>query len=64
MILVYLIGILLTGAFLAWITGRRNPALSRIISVTALSVDLLLTVSLIFLPNDFENKWLIDYKQD
>ncbi len=34
MILIYLIVILLAGAFLAWITGKQNPVWPRIISLT------------------------------
>lgn len=62
MILVYLIGILLTGAFLAWITGRRNPGWSRIISLIALGIDLLLVIPFLIQPISPENKWLIDFK--
>jgi NADH-quinone oxidoreductase subunit M len=64
MILVYLIVILLTGAFLAWITGLRNPIWSRIISLGALSIDLLLIIPFLFQPVSPENKWLIDFKMD
>lgn len=62
MILVYFIVILLTGAFLAWIAGRRNPVWSRIISLVALGIDLLLVIPLLIQPISPENKWLIDFK--
>lgn len=64
MTLVYLIGILLTGAFLAWIAGRRNPVWSRIISLIALGIDLLLVIPFLIQPISPENKWLIDFKMD
>jgi len=60
MILVYLIVILLTGAFLAWIAGRWNPTGSRIISLIALSIDLILTISYALQPIPSDSKWLID----
>src|SRR5664280_2549102 len=42
MILIYLITILLAGAFLAWFAGTRNPVWTRIISLSALSIDLII----------------------
>jgi NADH-quinone oxidoreductase subunit M len=62
MILVYLIVILLTGAFLAWIAGRRNPVWPRIISLTALSIDFILIIIITAQPVSADNRWLIDYK--
>lgn len=41
MILIWLIGILIAGGLLAWITGRRSPALARWISLGALLIDFL-----------------------
>jgi NADH-quinone oxidoreductase subunit M len=64
MILVYLIVILLTGAFLALIAGRRNPLWSRIISLVALSVDLILIISFMIQSISSDVKWLIDFKID
>jgi len=58
MILLYLIVILLVGAFLAWIAGKRNPLWSRVISLAALSIDLVLTMSFSFQPLAPEYKWL------
>ena len=62
MILVYLIAILLTGAFLAWIAGLWNPVWSRIISLVALSIDLILIIGCASQPVSPGNKWLIDLK--
>ncbi len=62
MILVYLIVILLTGAFLAWIAGRWNPVWPRIISLVALSVDFILIIICVSQPVSTDNKWLIDIK--
>lgn len=64
MILVYLIIILLTGALLAGIAGRWNPVWPRIISLVALSIDLVLLISYLFQPISPDNKWLIDYRLD
>jgi len=64
MILVYLIAVLLTGAFLAWISGKRNPFLPRIISITALSIDLLIIILFVLQQNSFSEKWLLDYKAE
>ncbi len=62
MILVYLIAILLTGAFLAWIAGVWNPVWSRIISLVALTIDLILIIGCALQPVSPDNKWLIDLK--
>jgi len=59
MILIYLIIILLAGAFLAWISGNRSQVWPRIISLVTLSVDLLLIIYLLQSAS-FSNKWLID----
>ena len=64
MILIYLIVILLAGAFLAWITGKQNPLAARIISITALTIDLILILLYVFqaLPSDKE--WIADIRVD
>lgn len=64
MILIYLIVILLTGAFLAWITGKKSSEWPRIISLAALSIDLLIII--IYVLNSFplDKSWLIDIKLD
>ena len=61
MILVFLIAILLTGAFLALLVGRSNPVWSRIISLVALGLDFILIIPFIFQPILPENKWLISF---
>ena len=60
MILIYLIIILLAGAFLAWITGNRSQVLPRIISLTALSIDLIIIISYLALFAPVNNKWMVD----
>jgi NADH-quinone oxidoreductase subunit M len=64
MILVYLIVILLAGAVLALITGKQNVILPRIISLAALSIDLILIITSASQPIPPDNKWLIDLKLD
>lgn len=61
MILIYLIVILLAGAFLAWLTGKRNHIWPRIISFVALSTDLILIILYLLQSNPSED-WLIDIK--
>jgi NADH-quinone oxidoreductase subunit M len=62
MILIYLIVVLFTGAFLAWFTGRRNPVWSRIISLVALSTDLITIILFVLQKTPSEKDWLIDIK--
>jgi NADH-quinone oxidoreductase subunit M len=62
MTLIYLIVVLLTGAFLAWITGKWSSVWPRIISLIVLSVDLVISLSYIALPVTAENKWIADIK--
>jgi NADH-quinone oxidoreductase subunit M len=64
MILVYLIVILLTGAFLAWIAGIWSPLWSRIISIVSLSIDLILILTIVGQPALPGNKWIVDIKLD
>jgi NADH-quinone oxidoreductase subunit M len=64
MILVYLIAVLLAGAVLALITGSRNTVWPRIISLVALSTDLILIIASAFRPATTDNAWLIDSKLD
>ena len=64
MILVYLIAVLLTGAFLAWIAGIWNTVWSRIISIVALSIDLILIIILALKPVSPDSSWIIDFKLD
>jgi len=63
MILITLILILLTGAFLAWISGNFGPLWPRIITLITLGIDLLMVVSTMqSVP--FDNKWLVDIQYD
>ena len=62
MILIYIIIILLAGSIIALISGTRNSILPRIISLFVLATDLILSISLAFLPVSPENKWLIEIK--
>ena len=64
MILIYLIIILLAGAFIAWITGKRNPEWSRIISLVALTLDLVLLILNVVGSTESNAGWLIDIKLD
>jgi NADH-quinone oxidoreductase subunit M len=61
MILITLIVILLAGAFLAWITGKSNHILPRIISLVVLSIDLIIVLHYLqSVPSDKD--WLVDVK--
>jgi NADH-quinone oxidoreductase subunit M len=62
MILIHLIVILLTGAFLAWITGKRYPLWSRIISLAALTIDLIIISSFVLKSIPSDKDWLIDIR--
>ena len=64
MILVYLIAILLGGAFLSWMAGRLSAALPRIISLVALTADLVLIVAFVLQLDTLNNKWLADLNAD
>ena len=64
MILIYLIVILLAGAFFAWITGKRNPVWPRIISLSALSIDLILIILYVLQSLPSNKDWLIDLRLD
>jgi NADH-quinone oxidoreductase subunit M len=64
MILVYLIAVLLTGAILALIAGRRNHLWPRLISLAALSIDLILIITCVSQAAAPDNKWLIDIKMN
>jgi NADH-quinone oxidoreductase subunit M len=60
MILIYLIVILLAGAFLAWFTGSLGNLWPRIISVAALSVDLIIIILFFILAAPSDKEWLVD----
>ena len=62
MILLYFILILLIGGAIAWITGKLNDLVPRIVSLVALSVNLILAISLYLNRADTGNSdWLMDY---
>jgi len=63
MILVYLILILLAGAFLAWISGNFSPVWPRIISLITLGSCLLL-LGLNMQSVQSGNKWLVDIQSE
>lgn len=46
MILILIIGILIAGGILSWITGKWNPAVSRVIAAMAVAADLLIVLSI------------------
>ncbi|MBE0649967.1 MAG: NADH-quinone oxidoreductase subunit M [Bacteroidales bacterium] len=60
MILIDLIIVLLIGAILAWITGKWNSVLPRIISLAALVVDLFLIIPEVVGAATNQTKWLVD----
>jgi len=62
MILIYLIVILLAGAFLSWITGKKNTVLPRIISIIALSVDLIIILIFALQVMPADKDWMTDIK--
>ena len=64
MILIYLIIILLAGAFLSWIAGTKNSVWPRIITLVAVSTDLV--ISLVTLAGDAGNtdRWISDIKME
>jgi NADH-quinone oxidoreductase subunit M len=64
MILIYLIVILLTGAFLAWIAGKKNPLWPRIISLIALSADLIIILFFVLLSTPSDKDWLVNINLD
>lgn len=62
MILVSLILILLSAGILAWIVGKWNPLLSRIISLIAVAVNLALVIALYFQHQDSSiGQWIVQY---
>ena len=62
MILIYLIVILLAGAFFSWITGKYSSVLPRIISIAALSVDLIIIILFVLHSMPSDKDWLTDIK--
>ena len=64
MVLIYLIVILLAGAILSWLTGKHNPVWPRIISLIALSIDLIIISLYVIRSIPSYKDWLIDIKFD
>ncbi|MDP1620958.1 MAG: NADH-quinone oxidoreductase subunit M [Bacteroidales bacterium] len=65
MILLFLILILLAGGALAWITGKWSDLLPRVISLVALSLDLILLIAIYNGQSAAgNNSWWIDYRVD
>lgn len=63
MMLLYLIIILMVGGVLAWLSGKWNPFVSRIISLVAVFIDLALILTMLFQQGSFADKtWLMEYK--
>jgi len=60
MILIYLIVILLVAAFLAWITGKNSNVWPRVISLAALSLDLIVILIYAFSSFSSDTSWLIE----
>jgi NADH-quinone oxidoreductase subunit M len=63
MILICLILILMAGGIIAWITGKWNPFLCRIISLIAIIADFIVVLVLLFQQNTFAGKeWMLEFK--
>ena len=63
MILCWLILILLIGGLMAWIAGKWNSTLPRIISLTTIFLDLLIALTIYWNSTRIINApWLIDFK--
>jgi NADH-quinone oxidoreductase subunit M len=60
MILIYLILVLLAGAFLAWMAGARSQVLPRIIALVALSIDLTLVALSRLQSTTPDSNWMLD----
>ena len=62
MILAFLILILLAGGIAAWFAGKFNPLLCRIISLMAISADLIISLAFAFTnPASGEGRWMVEY---
>ncbi|MBN2616420.1 MAG: NADH-quinone oxidoreductase subunit M [Bacteroidales bacterium] len=64
MILTDLILILMAGALLSWIVGKWSPVGARIISLLALAVDLILTLTLLNVPVPSGTQWIVNWKAE
>lgn len=61
MILLYLILILLAGGILAWIIGKANPYMCRIISLAVIVADLFIVLGIFLQQENGDAKWIIEY---
>ena len=64
MILIWLIAILLIGAIIAWVTGKKYPLVSRFVSLIAVSIDFIVTLSFIKPEIISTTQWITGYKSD
>ncbi len=64
MILIYLILILLAGAFLSWIAGTKNSVWPRIIALVAVSTDLAISLATLATNAGNTDRWISDIKLD
>lgn len=62
MILTYLILILVAGALLSWIVGKWSPVGARVISLLALTIDLVLTLFLLNVSHRADAQWIVNWK--
>ncbi len=62
MILLLLILILMAGGIFAWITGKRNPHITRIISLVTITIDFAL-ITMLFCQNRTygEEEWMVEF---
>ena len=65
MILLYLILILMAAGIIAWLTGNRNVLFARVISLTAIIIDLIIILPLTF-SGSFpgQNEWILSYRAE
>lgn len=61
MILLYLILILMAGGICAWIAGKKNPLISRIISLATILTDFILVIMLFFQIGGNGKDWIVEY---
>ncbi len=62
MILVWLIVILMTGGVAAWITGRWNPLVARLISLATVGLDFIIVLGILFNQGHYSGRdWMIEY---
>lgn len=64
MILVFIIGILLAGAFFSWSASRWGPQWPRIVSLIALGIDMVLLIIFVSRSSLTDGQWLLDFQLD